>query len=66
MNQDPSSDEAVAMMAQLAGLQKTLEEFPADVAVAVQDAKELTARIASLATDPRVEPWPPMRVRDSQ
>ncbi|PVE22174.1 hypothetical protein DC522_22475 [Microvirga sp. KLBC 81] len=66
MNQDLSSDETVKVMAQLAGLQKALEEFPADVALAVQDAAHLVAQFTDLMMNPDVEPWPPMRVRDSR
>ena len=66
MNHDLSSDEAVKLMAHLASLQKALEEFPADVALAVQDAAHLVAQFTDLTIDPDVEPWPPMRVRGSR
>jgi hypothetical protein len=58
-------DEAVATMARLAGLQKALEEFPADVALAAQDAARAVAELVTPA-DPTLEPWPPMRARDDR
>jgi hypothetical protein len=50
----------VELLARRAGLEKALKEFPEDVAAAAEQASGSVAKI-SAPTDPRVEPWPPMR-----
>jgi len=47
-------------LARRAGLDKTLAEFPEDVAAAAEQAGSAVARMKA-PTDPRAEPWPPMR-----
>ena len=50
----------IAKLAQAAGLDKALAEFPDDVAAAAEQA--LGNRDAvRYPTDPAAEPWPPMR-----
>ena len=44
-----------------AGLEKALAEFPDDVAAAAEQANGAIARMKA-PTDPRAEPWPPMRI----
>jgi len=43
-----------------AGLEKALAEFPDDVASAASKAMA-NAGAVQVPTDPRAEPWPPMR-----
>ena len=50
------------LLARRAGLDKALAEFPDDVAAAAEQAENALARMKA-PTDPRAEPWPPMRVR---
>jgi hypothetical protein len=50
----------VELLARRAGLDKALAEFPEDVAAAEQ-ASGSVAKIKA-PSDPRAEPWPPMRV----
>jgi hypothetical protein len=50
----------IAKLARAAGLDKALAEFPADVAVAAEQALGNQGGI-EYPTDPRAEPWPPMR-----
>jgi hypothetical protein len=50
----------IELLARLAGLDKALAEFPDDVAAAAEQASNAVARIKA-PTDPRAEPWPPMR-----
>ena len=52
--------EMVELLARRAGLDKALAEFPDDVAAAAKQASEAVARIKA-PSDPRAEPWPPMR-----
>lgn len=47
-------------MARAAGLEKALREFPDDVAAAAQQALD-NAGAVQFPTDPRAEPWPPMK-----
>ncbi len=47
-------------LARRAGLDKALAEFPEDVAAAAEQAGSAVARMKA-PTDPRAEPWPPMR-----
>lgn len=54
-------DEALlTAMARAAGLEKALREFPDDVAAAAQQALD-NAGAVQFPTDPRAEPWPPMK-----
>ena len=53
----------VELLARRAGLDKALAEFPDDVAAAAEQAMGALARIKA-PTDPRAEPWPPMRAGD--
>lgn len=50
----------IAKLAQAAGLDKALAEFPDDVAFAIQQALGNQGGI-EYPIDPAVEPWPPMR-----
>ena len=50
----------VELLAPRAGLDKALAEFPEDVAAAAEQASGAVARMKA-PTDPRAEPWPPMR-----
>jgi hypothetical protein len=50
----------IELMARRAGLDKALVEFPEDVAAAAEQASGSIARMKA-PTDPRAEPWPPMR-----
>jgi hypothetical protein len=49
------------LLARRAGLEKALAEFPEDVAVAADHARSAVAKMKR-SSDPRAEPWPPMRV----
>jgi hypothetical protein len=51
---------AMELLARRAGLDKALAEFPEDVAAAAQQASGALERMKA-PTDPRAEPWPPMR-----
>jgi hypothetical protein len=50
----------IELLARRAGLEKALAEFPEDVAAAAEQASGSVARMKA-PTDPRAEPWPPMR-----
>ena len=50
----------IEVLARRAGLEKALAEFPEDVAAAAEQASGAIARMKA-PTDPRAEPWPPMR-----
>ena len=50
----------IDLLARRAGLDKALTEFPDDVAAAANQASGSIARMKA-PTDPRAEPWPPMR-----
>jgi thiamine pyrophosphate-dependent acetolactate synthase large subunit-like protein len=50
----------VAALARAAGLHKALVEFPDDVAAAAAQALN-NAGVVQIPTDPKAEPWPPMR-----
>ena len=52
---------AIELLARRAGLDKALAEFPEDVAAAAEQASGAIARM-KVPTDPRAEPWPPMRI----
>ena len=51
----------IELLARRAGLDKALAEFSDDVAAAAEQASGAAARMKA-PTDPRAEPWPPMRV----
>ncbi len=51
------------LLARRAGLDKALAEFPDDVAAAAAQAAGVIQKIKA-PTDPRAEPWPPMRAGD--
>jgi hypothetical protein len=51
----------IELLARRAGLDKALAEFPDDVAAAAMQAGSAAARMQA-PTDPRAEPWPPMKV----
>jgi hypothetical protein len=51
----------IELLARRAGLDKALADFPEDVAAAAEQASGSVAKMKS-PTDPRAEPWPPMRV----
>jgi hypothetical protein len=53
----------IELLARRAGLDKALEEFPDDVAAAAAQAETAAGRMKA-PTDPRAEPWPPMRAGD--
>jgi len=50
------------LLARRAGLDKALAEFPEDVAAAAEQASGSVERMKA-PTEPRAEPWPPMRTR---
>ena len=50
----------IELLVRRAGLEKALAEFPEDVAAAAEQASGSVARMKA-PTDPRAEPWPPMR-----
>jgi uncharacterized protein YihD (DUF1040 family) len=54
----------IAKLAQQAGLDKALAEFPDDVAIAAEQALGNQGAI-QYPTDPAAEPWPPMRAGTS-
>ena len=51
----------IELLARRAGLDKALAEFPDDVAAAAVSAGNAVARLKP-PTEPRAEPWPPMKV----
>ncbi len=50
----------IELLARRAGLDKALAEFPDDVAAAATQANNVVLRMKA-PSDPRAEPWPPMR-----
>ena len=48
------------LLARRAGLEKALEQYPEDVAAAAEQAASAVARMKA-PSDPKAEPWPPMR-----
>jgi hypothetical protein len=50
----------VELLARRAGLDKALKEFPDDVTVAATQAGGSVANMKA-PSDPRAEPWPPMK-----
>ncbi len=55
-------DEDTKILARLAGLDKALDNFPLDVAVAAQTATAARNGLMALS-DAGKEPWPPMRMK---
>jgi hypothetical protein len=51
----------VELLARRAGLDKALTEFPEDVIAAAEQASGSMEKMKA-PTDPRAEPWPPMRI----
>jgi hypothetical protein len=51
----------IELLARRAGLDKALAEFPDDVAAAAEQASGSASRM-NAPSDPRAEPWPPMKV----
>lgn len=50
----------IELLARRAGLDKALAEFPEDVDAAAAQAEGSVGRMKA-PTNPRAEPWPPMR-----
>jgi hypothetical protein len=50
----------VELLARRAGLEKALKEFPEDVVAAAEQASGSVTKMKT-PSDPRAEPWPPMR-----
>ena len=50
----------IEVLARRAGLDKALREFPEDVAAAANQAAGAVANMHA-PSDPRAEPWPPMK-----
>jgi len=50
----------IELLARRAGLDRALRQFPEDVAAAAEAAEGSAARMQP-PSDPRAEPWPPMR-----
>jgi hypothetical protein len=50
----------IELLARRAGLDKALKEFPEDVTAAATQASGSIERVKA-PTDPRAEPWPPMK-----
>lgn len=57
----PMDRAMIELLARRAGLDKALAEFPEDVAAAAEQASSAVARMRA-PSEPRAEPWPPMRV----
>jgi hypothetical protein len=51
----------IELLARHAGLDKALAQFPEDVAAAARQASDSVAKMKA-PSDPRAEPWPPMRI----
>jgi hypothetical protein len=56
----PIDRATLEILVRRAGLEKALAEFPDDVAAAAEQAANGVERMKA-PTDPRAEPWPPMR-----
>jgi hypothetical protein len=50
----------IELMARRAGLDKALREFPDDVTAAAEQASGWVAKMQT-PSEPRAEPWPPMK-----
>ena len=55
--------ETLAVLVRRAGLEKTFAEFPEDVEIAADQATRSAGRMQP-PSDPRAEPWPPMKPGD--
>jgi hypothetical protein len=53
----------IELLARRAGLEKALADFPEDIVIAATQASGAAAKMKA-PTDPRAEPWPPMRAGD--
>ena len=53
----------IELLARRAGLDKALADFPEDIVLAATQASGAAAKMKA-PTDPRAEPWPPMRAGD--
>lgn len=63
MDKPTIDNQTVELLARRAGLAKALADFPDDVAAAATQAAGAAQKIKA-PTDPRAEPWPPMRAGD--
>ncbi|MDP1965858.1 MAG: hypothetical protein Q8K93_27080 [Reyranella sp.] len=63
MDKPAIDNQTVELLARRAGLAKALAEFPDDVVAAASQAAGSAQKIKA-PTDPRAEPWPPMRAGD--
>jgi hypothetical protein len=59
------TDAEIELIARAAGLKTALAQFRADVKAAAEEADRLRATVKGTLT-PADEPWPPMKVPDSQ
>jgi hypothetical protein len=50
----------IELLARRAGLEKALQEFPEDVTAAAEQASGWVAKM-QVPSEPRAEPWPPMK-----
>jgi hypothetical protein len=50
----------IELLARRAGLEKALEQYPEDVTAAAEQAGGWVAKMRA-PSNPRVEPWPPMK-----
>jgi hypothetical protein len=50
----------IELLARRAGLDKALREFPDDVTAAAEQASGWVAKMQA-PSEPRAEPWPPMK-----
>ena len=50
----------IELLARRAGLDKALREFPEDVTAAAEQASSWVAKMQA-PSEPRAEPWPPMK-----
>ncbi len=58
-------DPVIAALAKAAGLERALAMFPDDVIAAAEQALN-NAGVIDVPTDPKVEPWPPMRAESGR
>ena len=60
----PEQKADVSEMARVAGLDKAVKQFPADIVTAAQSAANARSAMPAL-DDVAAEPWPPMRMRSA-
>jgi len=60
----PELNADIVALARAAGLDKALAQFPADIAAAAHGAASARGALP-VQENVAVEPWPPMRVRNS-